>query len=81
MTTKRIPDTNGWIEIKDNPLSKVGIFKYNGAVIGGHDGLDPYALYKREKKDRHRTTLDADLYDQNLYSTRILPLAPSRRPV
>jgi hypothetical protein len=45
MTTKRIPDTNGWIEVKDNPLSKVGVFDYSGAAIGGHGGLDPYALY------------------------------------
>lgn len=27
-------DTNGWFEIKGNPLSKVGIFDYSGAQIG-----------------------------------------------
>lgn len=30
---KREYDTNGWFEIKDNPLSKVGIFPYSGRSI------------------------------------------------
>lgn len=32
--TARQYDTNGWFEIKRNPLSKVGIYDYSGAQIG-----------------------------------------------
>lgn len=32
--TARQVDTNGWFEVKDNPLSKVGVFPYSGAQIG-----------------------------------------------
>lgn len=28
-------DGNGWFEVKDNPISKVGIFKYQGSQIPG----------------------------------------------
>ncbi len=32
--TKRTYDNNGWLEVKDNPISKVGVFDYLGAEIG-----------------------------------------------
>lgn len=32
--TARVIDTNGWFEVKRNPLSKVGIYPYSGAQIG-----------------------------------------------
>lgn len=32
--SRRAIDTNGWFEVKGNPLSKVGIFDYSGAQIG-----------------------------------------------
>ena len=32
--TKRIIDSNGFVEIPDNPLSKVGIYDYLGSEIG-----------------------------------------------
>ncbi len=41
MDSNRVTDTNGWIEIKDNPISKVGIYQYSGASIGG----DPNRIY------------------------------------
>jgi len=41
--TKRIIDSNGFIEIPDNPLSKVGIYDYLGAEIGAPD---PGRMYK-----------------------------------
>jgi len=35
---KREYDTNGWFEVKDNPLSKVGVFKYSeSSVVKGGD--------------------------------------------
>ncbi|MDR0736614.1 MAG: DUF2213 domain-containing protein [Zoogloeaceae bacterium] len=42
--SNRVPDTNGWIEIKDNPLSKAGVFAYSGASIG-HADADPREVY------------------------------------
>lgn len=42
MATARLPDTNGWPEIKSNPLSKVGVFPYSGASIGA----DPEKIYQ-----------------------------------
>lgn len=32
--TKRQYDLNGWLEVKDNPISKVGVFDYLGSEIG-----------------------------------------------
>lgn len=32
--SQRLQDINGWFEVKQNPLSKVGIFDYSGAQIG-----------------------------------------------
>lgn len=43
-TTNRIPDVNGWIEIKGNPISKVGVFPYYGWQID--DSLDPDRIYQ-----------------------------------
>lgn len=41
--TARVVDTNGWPEIKDNPLSKVGVFPYLGKNIPG--APNPAAVY------------------------------------
>lgn len=45
--SKRQYDINGWFEVKDNPLSKVGVFPYSGAMIdpNGEFGLDPDKTY------------------------------------
>lgn len=40
---KREYDTNGWFEIKDNPLSKVGVFPYSGKSISPE--CDPDKIY------------------------------------
>ncbi len=40
----RIYDTNGWAEIKDNPISKVGVFLYTGSQISSD--LEPDRIYK-----------------------------------
>lgn len=45
--TARTLDTNGWIEISGNPLSKVGVFDYSGESLGGAaKGFDPGKIYK-----------------------------------
>lgn len=41
--SKRTVDINGWYEIKENPLSKVGVFPYFGKTI--HESLDPDKIY------------------------------------
>ena len=45
--TDRKYDINGWYEVKENPLSKVGVFPYTGAMIdpNGELGLDPKKVY------------------------------------
>lgn len=42
----RVLDTNGWFEVKGNPLSKVGIFDYTGASIGAPEPGRIYKVYR-----------------------------------
>lgn len=46
--TSRKYDENGWMEVKGNPLTKVGIFDYSGGQIDpdGELGLDHNKIYK-----------------------------------
>lgn len=42
-------DNNGFIEIKDNPISKAGVFSYSGAMLGGKfDAEKMYNVYRPE---------------------------------
>jgi len=43
MDSARITDGNGWIEIKDNPISKAGVFPYLGKSIDA--SFDPEKTY------------------------------------
>lgn len=43
--TARQYDTNGWYEIVDNPISRVGVFDYLGSQLPFPD-LDPKAIYR-----------------------------------
>ena len=43
--SKRKHDTNGWYEIQDNPLSKVGVFSYLGSSMG-IAGVEPNKIYQ-----------------------------------
>lgn len=45
--TARIKDQNGWYEVKNNPISKVGVFPYLGKSIDfdGSMKLDPDKMY------------------------------------
>ncbi len=42
----RISDQNGFFEIKNNPISKVGVFPYSGRMIGGDDPDKIYNVYR-----------------------------------
>lgn len=58
--TQREYDTNGWAEIKDNPISKVGVFEYLGRDI--HPSFDPdriYNVYRPESELSHQDTIDS----------------------
>lgn len=46
----RKEDINGWPEIKDNPLSKVGVFPYSGASIGAPERNRVYNVYRPEEE-------------------------------
>lgn len=49
--SNRITDLNGWIEIKDNPLTKVGVFEYSGAQISSDLIPDKiYYVYRPEEE-------------------------------
>jgi hypothetical protein len=41
--SKREKDINGYLEIKENPISKVGVFEYSGKQI--NDELEPDKIY------------------------------------
>ena len=44
---RREYDTNGWFEVKDNPLSKIGIFQYSGGSISPECEQDKiYNVYR-----------------------------------
>jgi 8-oxo-dGTP pyrophosphatase MutT (NUDIX family) len=42
--SSRVEDVNGWAEIKDNPISKVGIFDYHGSQLP--NAPDPDRMYR-----------------------------------
>jgi len=58
-TSKRISDTNGWYQVKDNPLSKVGVFPYLGSSIGADNPNEIYHVYRPEKELASRETLES----------------------
>jgi 8-oxo-dGTP pyrophosphatase MutT (NUDIX family) len=58
--SKRETDTNGWIEVKDNPISKVGIFPYRGYQLGKeYDPDKTYQVYRPEEELNDPECLDS----------------------
>lgn len=45
----RVEDENGFIEIKDNPISRVGVFPYSGRMIGAPEPDRIYMVYRPEE--------------------------------
>jgi hypothetical protein len=62
---KREYDTNGWFEVKGNPLSKVGIYQYIGASIS--PDCEPNRLYNVYRPAEELSTEDC------INSFRLLP--------
>jgi len=60
MQSKREYDMNGWAEIRDNPITKVGVFPYLGVQISPE--LDPdkiYNVYRPEEELSNPDTIDS----------------------
>lgn len=57
--SKRIIDDNGWINIHANPLTKVGVFDYLGAEIGGDEPDRIYKVYRPEDELQNPETIDS----------------------
>jgi hypothetical protein len=63
-TSNRVPDVNGWFEVKGNPLTKVGVFPYSGRQIDptGEMGLDPekiYQVYRPQEELENEETIES----------------------
>jgi hypothetical protein len=60
MKTARNEDDNGYIEIKNNPISKIGVFEYSGVQIDpdGTRGLEPTRIYKVYRPPEELADLD-----------------------
>lgn len=50
--TARVVDANGWMEVRRNPLSRVGVFPYRGASVGleGKDADRIVRVYRPEEE-------------------------------
>lgn len=59
--SQRIPDLNGWYEVKKNPLSKVGIYDYSGAQIGAsaEDAGKVFRVYRPAEELGATDTIDS----------------------
>lgn len=61
----RDQDTNGWFEVKDNPLSKEGVFLYRGNQITLPDGTKPpkldelYPVYRPAEELSDQEAMDS----------------------
>lgn len=51
--SKRIRDVNGWLEVRDNPISKVGVFPYLGREIGAPEPDRLYQVYRPAEELSH----------------------------
>jgi len=58
--SKRQMDFNGFMEVKDNPLSKVGVFPYLGSEIAGAEDPDRvYYVYRPAAELSRQETIDS----------------------
>ncbi|MDC9614896.1 DUF2213 domain-containing protein [Xenorhabdus khoisanae] len=57
--SKRIYDLNGWLEVKDNPISKVGVFDYLGAEIGAPVADQIYKVLRPQEELENIATINS----------------------
>lgn len=65
--TARTEDINGYIEVRDNPISKVGVFPYSGKQIDLPD-LEPDRIYNVFRSEEELSDIET------LESFQLLPL-------
>lgn len=59
MTTSRIRDSNGFITIENNPITKVGVFPYLGSEIGAEDPNKIYYVLRPEEELNNPETIES----------------------
>lgn len=59
LDTAKLVDTNGWFEVKNNPLSKVGVFPYLGSQIGAPEPQKIYMVYRPADELGSQSTIDS----------------------
>ena len=57
--TKRKYDDNGWLEVADNPISKVGVFPYLGSEIGAPEPDRIYYVYRPADELSNQDTIES----------------------
>ena len=59
--SSRITDHNGFIEVKGNPISKVGVFDYSGAQLGltGDEAYKVFKVYRPEEELSSKDAIDS----------------------
>lgn len=57
--SKRKYDKNGFFEVRDNPISKVGIFPYMGSSIGADEPNRIYRVYRPEEELSNEETIES----------------------
>ena len=57
--SKRKYDDNGWLEVADNPISKVGVYPYLGSEIGAPDPERIYHVYRPAEELSNQETIDS----------------------
>ncbi|MCG3462671.1 DUF2213 domain-containing protein [Xenorhabdus bovienii] len=57
--SKRQYDLNGWLEVKDNPISKVGVFDYMGSEIGAPNPDQRYRVYRPAEELESVATIES----------------------
>ncbi|USP46984.1 DUF2213 domain-containing protein [Alcaligenes faecalis] len=57
--SKRQTDVNGYLLVRDNPISKVGVFPYLGREIGAPDPDRVYQVYRPEEELRRPETIQS----------------------
>ena len=55
----RTYDDYGWMEVRDNPISKIGIYDYLGAQIGAPDPTCIYKVYRPESELASPETIES----------------------
>lgn len=56
----RLVDTNGWFEVRDNPISKAGVFPYKGVQLPGAPDPDKiYGVFRPPEELADPETIDS----------------------